>query len=114
MFGSALAGVVAIVLGVVVGKANAQAAVALVATIVTPAILLLPYAMRGFIGVRQLYQLERAKRAYFLLTDFDEIQQARVASWIGRLFNPELRALYHASCQSEVSGVTRVQPRARK
>jgi hypothetical protein len=115
--GTAFSGGIAVVLltllGMFIGKANAQAAMGLLCVIGSP-LLFIGYGMRAFVGLHELRKIEKASGKRFPFPHLDAIQQARAASWIGRFVNPKLRAFHSASQQKQAPGTTRVNPRARK
>ena len=96
-----------------VGKANAQAAVAALTVICLP-ILTLGYGMHVIIGLIELRKLESTTGIRFALPDPDEVRRIRVANWIGRLVNPQLRAAYRTDRQTHKEAASRAYPRARK
>jgi hypothetical protein len=112
-FSGGLAVVLLTLLGMFIGKANAQAAMGLLCVIGGP-LLFIGYGMRAFVGLHELRKIEKASGKRFPLPHLDSIQQARAESWIGRLINPKLRASASTSPQKQAQGPSRVNPRARK
>lgn len=114
-FSLAIGGGLAVItiVGALVGKENAQAAVAAPSVVGLP-ILTLGYGMRVIIGLSELRKLERTTGKRFPLPELEEAQRIRAANWIGRLVNPELRAIYRAERQDRKAATGRAYSRTSK
>jgi hypothetical protein len=101
------------IVGAFFGKEHAQGALVALAVVGLP-ILTLSYGMRVIIGLTELRKLEKATGTRFPLHDLEEVQQARAGNWIGRLINPELRAIYRTATQNRTTAATRAASHTRK
>jgi hypothetical protein len=101
------------IVGAFVGKENAQGAVVAAGVVGVP-ILLFGYGIRVIIGLIELRKLEKANNVRFPLPNLEAVQLQRSASWIGRLINPELRAIRREMERGQVAAATHGYSHKRK
>lgn len=96
-----------------VGRQRAQAIAAAICVVIVP-VILSAFGSRAIIGLIELRKLERANNARFPLPNLGEVQLGRAASWIGRLINPELRAIHREVERGQVAVAADGYSRKRK
>lgn len=94
------------VAGAFVGRERAQAIAAAICVVIVP-VILSAFGTRAIVGLIELRKLERAHNARFPLPNIEEVRLGRAASWIGRLINPELRAIHRTAERGEMPGNVR-------